>query len=284
MTNLTNRNDTFSGSSSADIVNGLDGDDTISGLGGNDLLSGNNGADWLYGGDGDDSLHGGAGGDWLYGGAGWNKLYGGDGDDYLEGGSGKDTLVGGQGDDWLVAEAGDDRLIGGAGNDLMQGGSGSDTWYGGQGDDIMVAGSGKDHFYYSEGEVSNPQTSTDRIIAFSPANRDWVLLYFDGLTPKELAYALAHPGKDVVFSSDPGVNAIRVEFGNDVASLTSHGITFTNDPSLADTHLVVTFHNGATSDLWVWDTRLDTSDIKELTGPHLPEAAAPLISGSDLLF
>jgi hypothetical protein len=91
--------------------------------------------------------------------------------------------------------------------------------------------------------------------------------------------ALASPGKEIVFSDDPGVNAIRVTYGADVPSVTSHGVMFLNDPSKADTHIVVSFHDGATADLWVWDTRLDATDVKALAvappgGAGLDGAAA----------
>lgn len=51
-------NDTFNGSSGADV---------IAGFGGNDIVRGNGGADVLYGGDGNDELHGGSGNDALVG-------------------------------------------------------------------------------------------------------------------------------------------------------------------------------------------------------------------------
>jgi Ca2+-binding RTX toxin-like protein len=94
---------TITGYSSADQLNGGDGDDSINGAEGNDTivggtgrdtLSGDSGNDVLLGGDGNDILNGGAGNDVLDGGAGDDRLDGGDGDDtYLFGiGSGQDTI------------------------------------------------------------------------------------------------------------------------------------------------------------------------------------------------
>ena len=274
MTVLTNGDDTYVGSAGDDVIYGLSGDDSLSGLGGADQLYGGDGADSLFGGDGDDSLHGGLGDDTLFGGAGVNRLDGGDGQDLLVGGAGKDTLAGGQGNDWLQAGSGHERLIGGAGDDFMQGGDGPDTFYGGQGDDIMSGGKGRDHFYFVEDDVSNPQSSTNRIMGFQAAKHDWVLLYFDGLTPKDLAAAFASPGADIPISNDPGANAIRVEYASDVAQVTTHGVSFHNDPNLLDTHIVVTLHNGATADLWVWDAHLDLTDAKALLGHHPGHASS----------
>ncbi|MFM8332256.1 MAG: calcium-binding protein, partial [Candidatus Methylumidiphilus sp.] len=74
-TNLTVNDDSYSGTVSADNVDGLAGDDI------------------LYGLDGDDTLNGNAGDDFLYGGSGNDTLISGSGDDQLFGGSGNDTLV-----------------------------------------------------------------------------------------------------------------------------------------------------------------------------------------------
>jgi len=56
------------------------------------------------------------------------------------GGSGNDTLTGNTLDNVLVGNAGADRLIGGDGRDILIGGLGLDTLDGGAGDDILIAG------------------------------------------------------------------------------------------------------------------------------------------------
>ena len=63
-------NDTLTGNSAANHIDGGFGNDTINGLGGDDFLEGFGGKDTLNGGDGDDKLLASAGGDTLNGGAG----------------------------------------------------------------------------------------------------------------------------------------------------------------------------------------------------------------------
>jgi len=84
MTDLTNGNDIYSGTTGDDVINGLGGDDVIHGLDGDDVITGGGGNDTLYGDAGDDQLSGGSGNDTLVGGI---------GNDILIGGSGSDTVV-----------------------------------------------------------------------------------------------------------------------------------------------------------------------------------------------
>jgi uncharacterized protein len=85
-------NTALNGTTSADLILGLDGNDTLNGLGGNDVLCGGAKNDTLNGGDNDDTLFGEAGNDVLTGGA--NA-------DFFSGGPGNDTNTdfnAGQGD------------------------------------------------------------------------------------------------------------------------------------------------------------------------------------------
>ena len=112
-------NDTLTGDSNDNILQGWGGADKLYGLEGNDSLYGyvyingqgvsNEGSDYLYGGPGDDVLAGGAGADWLDGGKGKDVLSGegltddGTGaltaDEYARGGpNGADTFVTRDGD------------------------------------------------------------------------------------------------------------------------------------------------------------------------------------------
>lgn len=84
---LTEGNDNFTGTSSADVVEAKGGNDTVRGGAGNDLIDGGTGNDSMFGDAGDDSLIGGAG------------------TDTLSGGSGNDTLVDGES---MSDEAGND--------------------------------------------------------------------------------------------------------------------------------------------------------------------------------
>ena len=95
-------NDTGTGSSVDDVLNGLGGDDKLFGNDGNDQLSGGSGDDDLFGGQGNDLLAGGSGNDELSGDA---------GNDNLSGGSGNDVLLGGEGDDRLSGDDGRKNFI-----------------------------------------------------------------------------------------------------------------------------------------------------------------------------
>ena len=161
------RQDTITGNSSINVLEGRDGDDTLSGAGGSDTL---------YGGSGNDVIDGGAGADRMYGGVG-NDLYrvdhsadkiteaAGEGIDTvytrvsftlgtgvavdvlrtssiagtaainLNGNEFAQTLVGNGGGNTLNGGGGDDILSGYAGNDILDGGTGIDKLSGGTGND-----------------------------------------------------------------------------------------------------------------------------------------------------
>ena len=160
-----------------DRLTGGGGDDTLRGGGGDDTLRGGDGDDMLVGNTGDDTLAGGAGDDVLWGGADDDRIVGGPGDDRIIGGTGRDTLdysrsdagitvnlatgaaSGGdaQGDrisriEDVVGSAHDDRITGdGAGNRLT-GGAGDDTLRGGGGNDTLQGGGGDDHLIGAGGD------------------------------------------------------------------------------------------------------------------------------------
>ena len=97
----TDKNETFNGSSGADMIFGLNGKNTINGGDGIDVLCGGNGIDTISGGNDNDSIHGGNGNDILRGNDGDDRLTGGNGADSFSGGSGTDTATdfnAGQGD------------------------------------------------------------------------------------------------------------------------------------------------------------------------------------------
>jgi Ca2+-binding RTX toxin-like protein len=75
-------NDTLTGNSLADIIEGGVGNDRLFGLGGNDILNG---------GDGNDSLDGGNGDDYVSGEIGNDTLFGSSGSDFFNGGAGTDV-------------------------------------------------------------------------------------------------------------------------------------------------------------------------------------------------
>jgi Ca2+-binding RTX toxin-like protein len=143
-------NDTLTGNSAANYLDGGAG---------NDSLLGNAGNDTIYGGTGNDTIDGGADNDLIYGGAGTDSILGGAGNDWIDagadndtvdGGIGDDTILGGLGNDSLIGNDGADSLDGGAGNDTLVGGTGNDTLHGGAGADSLNAGSGMDYADYTD--------------------------------------------------------------------------------------------------------------------------------------
>jgi Ca2+-binding RTX toxin-like protein len=107
----TEYNDSITGTSGADTIDGLAGNDGINGLGGDDILDGGADDDQLLGYDGNDTLIGGAGNDEVQGGNGNDTLHGDDGDDTLNGGGGNNTLYGDSGNDTLWSGYGADTYV-----------------------------------------------------------------------------------------------------------------------------------------------------------------------------
>jgi Ca2+-binding RTX toxin-like protein len=144
-------NDTWNGTSAAEVAYGNGGDDTLRGAAGNDKLYGGAGKDRLEGGDGNDTLYGGDDNDQLHGNAGDDAMYGDAGTDYMRGGDGNDTMSGGSGYDEMYGDAGNDIMNGGSGDDVMVGGTGNDTMHGNDHNDILYGGDGTDTMYGDNG-------------------------------------------------------------------------------------------------------------------------------------
>ena len=177
-------NDTLTGGTGANLINGGGGDDTVAGAAGNDDLYGGNGNDQVDGGAGWDTLQGEAGDDELTGGAGGDILRGGDGADHLAGGADYDTasywdsavgvtinletgvntggmaegdtiaddvetINGSNHDDVMTGNALGNALIGFDGADTLSGGAGDDVLRGGAGADTLNGGTGIDIFSYT---------------------------------------------------------------------------------------------------------------------------------------
>lgn len=122
-------NQSFMGTSGADIITGDESDNLLNGLSGNDELFGRDGNDTLVGGDGNDSLVGYYGNDVLIGGSGNDTLVGNEGaDSFLFGRqSGNDLIADGYG-----AEAASDSIV------LEEGVLPSDVILKRQADDLLL--------------------------------------------------------------------------------------------------------------------------------------------------
>lgn len=111
---------------------------TFEALGGNDTVTGSTGDDDIQGGTGRDLLRGADGDDDLEGGGHRDRLFGGKGDDTLSGDNGNDKLNGGAGRDLLQGDNGADVLNGGGGGDTLEGGTGADVFVFSKGRDTVL--------------------------------------------------------------------------------------------------------------------------------------------------
>ena len=133
----------------------------ILGLAGNDTLTGNSLADIIEGGTGDDRLFGLGGND---------VLNGGDGNDFLDGGSGDDYVSGEIGNDTLFGSLGSDFFNGGAGTDVANYSSfGSSITLLPTGS-ILKGGGGTDQLFQVETIIANAGFSNNTIDASGAAS------------------------------------------------------------------------------------------------------------------
>jgi Ca2+-binding RTX toxin-like protein len=97
------------------------------------------------------------------------------------GGAGVDTLKGFEN---LTGSAFDDTLKGSAGANTLDGGAGNDTLAGGAGKDVLIGGDGADHFVFSALADSTAATSgRDTIMDFNAAQGDLIdLSHIDAIT------------------------------------------------------------------------------------------------------
>ncbi len=138
----SSHNDTLSGDSNANSLDGGAGTDTASYADSDDAVTVNLATGTHSGGhaQGDtltriQNLTGSDNNDNLSGDGSANTLSGGDGNDILNGNAGNDTLNGNAGNDTLNGNAGNDTLNGDDGNDTLSGHAGNDTLNGNAGND-----------------------------------------------------------------------------------------------------------------------------------------------------
>lgn len=133
----------YTGTTSAETINGSSNHESITAGGGMDNIHALDGFDTVLGDAGNDTIDGGGGDDRLFGGADNDSILGGLGNDLIFGETGSDTVDGGAGNDTIYLDdsndlgAGNDSAVGGDGNDTIEGGIGADTMRGGVGDDTI---------------------------------------------------------------------------------------------------------------------------------------------------
>ena len=194
---LTEGDDTYTGTYGDDTVNGLGGNDVLYGRAGNDALNGGAGDDILNGGEGGDTLNGGDGQDTVsYEGATYSafvdllgsKLGSAQGDqlisienlsgstfrDIFRGSNADNIFIGLEGDDLLQGRNGNDTLIGGLGDDELIGDANDDLLYGGKGSDLIDGGDDIDIAIYDSSDID------DYIVAGSTAEGFTIIARADG--------------------------------------------------------------------------------------------------------
>ena len=181
-------NDSITGGTLGDKINGDLGRDTLLGNSGNDALTGGGSADTLNGGSGNDSLLGQGSPDVLIGGTGNDALDGGSSNDTVEysaataavtvnltsgtaSGEGNDTLlnienVTGSGlADTVTGSTAANVLLGGSGNDVLHGAEGNDTLTGNAGVDQLFGDSGTDSLTWDSSDVLDGGVGFDTVNA-----------------------------------------------------------------------------------------------------------------------
>ena len=236
----SNFDDSITGDSGNNRLEGRDGNDTLNGEAGNDRLLGGDGNDVINGGDGVDTIFGQDGDDVMSGGADNDFFFGGAGADSHDGGSGTDTVsylasgpiaiengvgVGGDaaGDTFVNIEryfgsTGDDIinasgvLLGNGGNDYLQGMNGSN--------DSLNGGAGTDTFAYD-----TTGGAADVILGFFSGEQISILggdANFD--TEAEILAAGTDAGNNVIFNFGNG-NTLTI-VGFNLADLPNNTFTF----------------------------------------------------------
>jgi hypothetical protein len=155
-------------------------------------------------------------------------------------------------------------VIGGSGDDYLQGQAGNDALSGGQGNDTLTGGTGADQFHWIGADFNNPKGSSDLITDFNRLEGDSI--HFTNLVDaKALAAALAAPGTEETFSNGNSANVVgvTVTYGNDPVTFVNpdHNVRLYDNAKVLDTHIVFTYANGGTADIWVWDAHLQASDF-----------------------
>lgn len=224
----TSGNDTLSGTSAAETIDGGAGNDRLNGMGGDDSLIGGMGNDTLDGGANGDTMTGGQGDDYYYVNA-WGRDFDEGRDDMVveAPNEGIDTVELNWTDDagfsdlptdfYLPANVENLRIVvapsdvygnelnnlitgnaalnGMAGNDTLIGGSAADWIDGGSGADVMTGGAGADRFYLAN------SGGVDEITDFDPAD-DTIILSVGASIGGASAYRFAAGATEAADADD----------------------------------------------------------------------------------
>lgn len=169
-----------------DGLRALAGDDTVTGSTADELMNGNRGSDSLLGAEGNDTLRGGRDSD---------RIFGDNGDDVVNGNKGRDIVLGGDGGD---------IVRGGQDNDLLLGGQDNDTLIGDFGQDLLVGGEDDDLFVLRTGASGSDSLGADLLLDFNPTDDDIGLtqgVTFNNLVFQEISLTLAEVTVLAVFGT-----------------------------------------------------------------------------------
>jgi len=245
----------------------LIGVENLSGGAGNDTLTGDSHANAIDGGRGNDKLYGGSGNDTLIGGAGNDRMDGQAGTDRVSyataiptvaaarmmpadnspsgvsvslatstaqnTGDGVDTLLG---DEGLIGSAGDDILTGNKAANVIDGGPGDDTLVGGDGNDNLTGDAGADVLRGDSGnDTLDGGMNPDNLDGGVGANictftaEDTVAPNCDGTAPQVVSMSLS--ANSVDSSSVAQTITVTVHITDDLAGMKDGYISFTNPNS-----------------------------------------------------
>ena len=241
-------NDSITGSSSANVIDGQGGNDTITAVGSGNDIDGGAGDDLVYDTSGSaDTFEGGTGTDTLVSDTSWldsvlfdmvtgERTYSATTYDLFTGfenltvGGGADVIGDGNANHIIATDTGsyhDNEFDGGAGNDTLEGGIGNDTLLGGDGTDSILGGSGNDLLSQGFGgpdETLNGGTGTDTASwSYSNLPDNWIIDLVAGTANIGVTtYAnlisienVIGGGYDDLIKGDGGANMLNGGGGND---------------------------------------------------------------------
>jgi Ca2+-binding RTX toxin-like protein len=194
-------NDTLTGNSLADIIEGGVGNDRLFGLGGNDILNG---------GDGNDSLDGGNGDDYVSGEIGNDTLFGSSGSDFFNGGAGTDVA------NYSSFSSSITLLPTGA---ILKGGGGTDQLF--QVETIIANAGFSNNTIDASGAASpasinvNLGAATNNLLVLGGPVLTFTVTNFDDVIGTNQSDVITGDGQANILSGNAGNDSINGGLGND---------------------------------------------------------------------